>query len=78
VKSVVGEMPEFAVTLFDWTTSVWWLTQYEKYMEIKGIVEAVNSTEVSLSQGLLVNSLYELQAWCTSIVAKMENGWIIH
>ena len=27
---------------------------------------------------VLVNSLYELESWCTSIIAKMQNGTIIH
>jgi hypothetical protein len=38
-------------------------------MEIAGIVEAANVTNVSISDVILLNMFYELESWCTSIVA---------
>ena len=71
-------MPEFAVDLFDYTAWIWEYTQHTKYKEIQGVVDAINSTEVTLSNAILINTLYELEAWCTSIVAQTANGTIIH
>ena len=47
-------------------------------MEIKGIYEALDTDQVSLPDLLVVNTIYELEAWCTSIVARTEDGTIIH
>jgi len=66
---------EVIYKLFSWT---WWITHHERYMEIKGIVEAIDEPSLTLSKAILINSLYELQAWCTSIVAQQADGKIVH
>jgi hypothetical protein len=45
---------------------IWWWTNHEQYEEIRGIVEEI--PELKLYQAILINSLYELESWCTSIV----------
>ena len=66
------------MTGFDWASWIWDFSQHEKYREIKGIVTALNDTHMTMSRAVLVNSLYELESWCTSIIARMQNGTIIH
>lgn len=51
----------------------------EKNPEAYYSMEALaNITGLELYQTLLVNSIVDFSAWCTSIVARMENGTIIH
>lgn len=57
---------------------MWWTFQYERYQEMKGIVTGLNSTKATLTKVLVVNNLYELESWCTSIIAQTANGTIIH
>ena len=38
-------------------------------MEIAGMVEVANVSSVSISDVVLLNMFYELESWCTSIVA---------
>jgi len=66
------------IDLFDYTYWIWFYTQNEKYMEIEGIYEAVNSSEISMGSLVLINALYELESWCTSIIAKGSDGTIHH
>ena len=35
-----------------------------------GIVDAVGSENFPLPHAVLMNAMYEMEAWCTSIVAK--------
>lgn len=72
------EVPDFALTAFDVLAPLWWIVDHQKYEEVRGIVETVNSPKVTLARGILLNTLYELQAWCTSIVAQTPLGEIIH
>ena len=56
----------------------WYFNNNEKYNEILGIVQGVNRPSVTLGKALLINSLYELESWCTSVIVRMNNGTIIH
>ena len=56
----------------------WYFNNHEKYMEISGIVNGVNRPSVTIGKALLINSLYELESWCTSVIVRMNNGTIIH
>ena len=38
----------------------------------------MNEPNITMGKVLLINSLYELESWCTSIIVRMENGTIIH
>jgi len=58
------------VTFFEYTAGWWDVIHHERYEEISGIVEAINEPNITVSRAVLVNYLYELGAWCTSIVAK--------
>jgi hypothetical protein len=66
------------VKFFDATYWIWSHTQSEKYQELEGIVAAIDSEKMTMSKAVLLNALYELEAWCTSIIAKGSDGAIIH
>ena len=42
------------------------------------MVEVLNDPKVTVAKTVLVNSLYELESWCTSIIARQADGTIIH
>lgn len=71
-------MPPAAEEFFSYVYWVWWIVDHEKYQEIEGIVEAIDSDVITVSRTVMINSLYELQAWCTSIIAQTKEGSIIH
>lgn len=72
------EVPKEVVGLFDYTSWIWKYTHSERYQEMKGMVEVVNEKDITLSHVILINFLYELESWCTSIIAQQANGTIIH
>lgn len=61
---------------FHYTAWVWSYTQSERYQEISGVCEALEPA-FTISDCVLVNTLYELEAYCTSIVARKVDGSII-
>mmetsp|Transcript_11189 Transcript_11189/g.18808 ORF Transcript_11189/g.18808 Transcript_11189/m.18808 type:complete len:398 (-) Transcript_11189:166-1359(-) len=75
---ILEEIPSELKTLFDLTYWIWGIVNHERYSEIQGIVEAVDSRNLDIQTAVLINSLYELGAWCTSIVAKQADNSIIH
>lgn len=56
----------------DWTINY---MQPERYMEIQG---AANSIGVDATTMLILNYVYEFQSFCTSIIAKLDDGTIVH
>lgn len=42
------------------------------------MVDAVGNQSFALSDAILINNLYELDAYCTSIVAQTTDGKIVH
>jgi len=48
-------------------------TEAESYKEIEGIASIL---EIPTHELLMINYLYELDAYCTSIVARMNNGTV--
>ena len=72
------EIPAPIIDLFEATYWIWYFTNFEKWQEIQGIVAAVDNKDLSMSKAVLVNALYEIEAWCTSIIAKQSDGSIIH
>ena len=46
----------------------------QRYQEIDGIAEEL---DVSTHEVMMMNYLYELDAWCTSLVARMSNGTLM-
>jgi hypothetical protein len=52
-----------------------WKYQNERYQEIEGIALAL---DVPTKRVLVMSYLYEYMAYCTSIVAKQENGTLVH
>lgn len=48
-------------------------TQSDRYQEIEGIAEIL---ELGTNEVLMMNYLYELDAYCTSIVGQMSNGTV--
>lgn len=51
------------------------LLQGEHLSEIKGIAEDL---EIDYIDAVLINYIYEFEAFCTSIIVKNSNGTIIH
>ncbi len=58
--------------LLDWIV---WARHSEHYNEVAGIAEAL---EIDVHTALALNYLYEFDSYCTSIVAKLKDGTIIH
>mmetsp|Transcript_4953 Transcript_4953/g.7413 ORF Transcript_4953/g.7413 Transcript_4953/m.7413 type:complete len:401 (+) Transcript_4953:25-1227(+) len=74
----MDEIPNFVSDFFKLVHGIWWVLHHEKYEELLGIVDAVNHPNVTISNVVMVNCLYELEGWCTSIIAKQTNGTILH
>jgi len=75
---LIGNLPPYTDKFFEWVYPIWSYIHPSKYGEIEGIVKGVNSTELPMSRGVLLNAIYELGAWCTSVVVKQADGTIIH
>lgn len=54
------------------------MVSHEQYQEILGVVKGINDPKISISKALMLNNIYELASWCTSIVARGKDGKIIH
>lgn len=67
--------PEFR-TFYGYVAWIWEYVTPERYHEIRGISDAVGNDSMSLSDAILLNSLYELESFCTSIVAQTSEGKI--
>jgi N-acylethanolamine-hydrolysing acid amidase len=67
-----------AVLLYDAVSWVWDVTDHVKYQELQGMVQGIDSKEMDMPKAVLLNSVYEIGAWCTSIIAKQSDGTIIH
>ena len=50
----------------------------EKWGELQGIVDGVGSKDVTMSLAVLINTLYEIESWCTSVIIRRDDGIIIH
>ena len=48
-------------------------TEKESYKELEGIASIL---EIPTHELLMINYLYELDAYCTSIVGRMSNGTV--
>jgi len=69
---------KICVGLFDATSWFWDIGQHKKFQEIEGIVKGVNNPSFTMPVAVMLNSFYEFEAWCTSIVVKQPDGTIIH
>ena len=69
---------KIATGIFDATSWIWDVTQHKKYKEIEGIVKGVNNKDLTMPKAVILNSIYEFEAWCTSIIVKQTDGTIIH
>ena len=74
----MAEIPKAVIDMFDYTYWIWKYTQSEKYEEMMGIVDAIDSPDITIGRVVLLNSLYELESWCTSIIVQQTDGKIIH
>ena len=43
-----------------------------------GGIEAANHPDMTVADAVIVNTLYEMSAWCTSVITKLKDGSIIH
>ena len=76
-KDFLGVVPDAVRIFFHYTAWIWSFTQADKYQEILGVC-SVLEPQYSTSDCVLVNTLYELEAYCTSVIAKKEDNSIIH
>ena len=79
VKDIIEKyepyFPSFVLNIFKYLdVGIWWFHS-EKYEEIQGMAEIAG---VDVHLGLMMNYMYEFESYCTSVVAKMENGTIFH
>lgn len=70
--------PDWAFKAFDWLYPVYYMTHNEQYKELEGMVKALDFIEYSQSRAVLLNSMFEIETWCTSVILKLANGTIIH
>lgn len=63
---------------FEYSSWIWGYTQSEKYQEIEGICSVLKPFGYTTSDCVLVNTLYELEAYCTSVVSRKADHSIIH
>jgi len=56
----------------------WFFLRPQTYWEIAGMIGHIDSSDFSITEGVFVNMLYELRAFCTSVVASSADGSIIH
>mmetsp|Transcript_40684 Transcript_40684/g.29312 ORF Transcript_40684/g.29312 Transcript_40684/m.29312 type:complete len:92 (+) Transcript_40684:166-441(+) len=75
MESIRTLVPKPIRWIYQWTTNLWKTTQPEQYGEIKGMCDILGA---QMGDCILVNTLYELESFCTSIIAKQEDGTIIH
>ena len=68
-------IPDAIIDMFALLEPVDAFKQKEHYKEMQGIQEVL---EIDMDEVMLLNYLYELQAFCTSIVARQADGTIIH
>lgn len=45
---------------------------------MKGVEKVLDHYFLSMNRLIMINSLYEIETWCTSIISKMANGTILH
>lgn len=75
MNELTKDLPEGLITtVFEVISNVWYFTHYEKYQEVKGIVEGANHPNLTLTKGILLNALYELESWCTSAIGQSASG----
>jgi len=77
-KEFLSVIPWDLQLFYEMNAWTWWIFQNEKFNEIYGMHEALDTEELTLAQMILVNTIYELESFCTSIVARMADGTIIH
>jgi hypothetical protein len=53
----------------------YWYNHREAYLEMQGIAEALN---IDTRRIVIVNFAYEFVAYCTSLLAKQEDGLLMH
>ena len=72
------EIPKPIIDLFDMFYPIQHFVNKEHWGELQGIVDGVDSKEVTMSLAVLINTLYEIEAWCTSVIVRRPDGVIIH
>lgn len=77
IKTFCADFPYPMVLFFEYTNWIWQFTQYERYMEIYSIHNYIKD-DLTLGQLFAFNTLYEISSYCSSIVARMKDGTIIH
>lgn len=67
--------PTFVFNTFKYLD--WGIRWYhpERYDEISGIAEEIG---VNPSLALMLNYIYEFSSFCTSMIAKMDDGTLVH
>jgi len=75
----LGHLPSNAIwILFYGIEFVWWYARTDRYYEVAGMVASMDTPEMTITEMVFVNTIYELDSFCTSIVATQADGQIIH
>jgi len=72
IFNVWGIQDQF-IDMLDYGT--WWSSQREKYLEVQGVAKILG---IKTSRVLMINYIFELVTYCTSILAKQVDGTLIH
>ena len=76
---VLGEIPKAVKDLFDWVYLIQFFTQNEKFREMRGIHKTLANKDISLANVVLINTLYEIESWCTSVlITEPRYGYTMH
>jgi len=67
--------PDAVVTLFEYLDWSIWYYHEERYDEISGMADVLG---VDSHIAIMVNYVYEFTSFCTSVIARQEDGLIMH
>jgi hypothetical protein len=73
-----GTIMKVFETIFTVTDELWNISQHSYYQEIQGIVDGVGISDYTVPKAVILNSFYEFEAWCTSVIVRQTDGSIIH
>jgi len=78
IDNITTVPTEFIWIMFWFIEVAWFFLRPQTYWEIAGMIGHIDSPDFSITEGVFVNMLYELRAFCTSVVASSADGSIIH
>eukprot|EP00347_Sterkiella_histriomuscorum_P004243 403361198 len=68
-------IPSIAQKMFEKLDWIVWYFHEEHYYEIQGMAEAAG---IETHLAVMLNFVYEFDSYCTSLIARLSNGQIVH